>query len=453
MLTAVFMCQPVGQLVATLVSLIAVANQRGSIPSDATFTSCNDDCKSTMDSIWRWIIGVGVIPAVIALWFRLTIIESPRYTADVGQDSKKAAAELNQYLLIQAQDAEAAGSSTSAINLNPEFLGGSSTRRPSSAPASISPNDGHFAARTSQVSPFDVHRSRTSADDQDHADELPILGLPPAALSDGVHLEISPRLDADFSIQASNQSDDDTTDPAIPPPPSWKDFKQYFWHDGNLRTLIATAVSWFCVDLPFYGLGMNSPHIISSIWYGKNSPPSFIYPYFIQNVWQTLIAVSLGAITGCLITFVCIDKLGRRTIQILGFFWLFILFVVIGGSFAHLYEIGGSSAIIVLYVLCQIFFNFGPNTTSYIVRPSNISIATIYPADIFQMPAELFPTRYRGLSHGISAASGKLGSVIAQLFLAYVNYGHGVNYTDIQLWFPYSLLVFVTYFTLSPVIS
>ena len=59
-----------------------------------------------------------------------------------------------------------------------------------------------------------------------------------------------------------------------------------------------------------------------------------------------------------------------------------------------------------------------------------------------KMPAELFPTRYRGLCHGISAAFGKLGSVVAQLFLAYINYGHGINYLTIQKWLPYSLLMY-----------
>lgn len=62
------------------------------------------------------------------------------------------------------------------------------------------------------------------------------------------------------------------------------------------------------------------------------------------------------------------------------------------------------------------------------------------------MPAELFPTRYRGLCHGISAAFGKLGSVIAQLFLAYINYGtkvKKVNYEKIERWLPYSLLMLI----------
>jgi PHS family inorganic phosphate transporter-like MFS transporter len=113
------------------------------------------------------------------------------------------------------------------------------------------------------------------------------------------------------------------------------------------------------LDLPFYGLGMNSPHIISTIWYGKTAPPANIYPLLVHDVWQSLVVVSLGACIGCAITFVAIDKLGRRNIQIIGFFWLFILFIVIGGSFNHLYETGGNAAILVLYILCQIFFNFG----------------------------------------------------------------------------------------------
>ncbi|PMD31235.1 MFS general substrate transporter [Hyaloscypha variabilis F] len=377
MLTAVFMCQPLGQLAATLVTLIATARQRNGIPSDATLTNCDAQCKMTMDSIWRWIIGVGVIPAVIALWFRLTIIESPRYTADVGRDTRKAASELDRYLLMQT-----AGSSATSVISN---QAGQPLQR-------VSTDSGVAKGHISRTSSPIYNRPNTN-----HAPEEHFLEAPQLEAAEEAH---------------------------TPPPPSWKDFKQYFWHDGNLRTLIATSFCWFCVDLPFYGLGMNSPKIITTIWYGENAPPTQIYSLITHNVWQSLIIVSLGAIIGSAITFVAIDKLGRRNIQINGFFWLFILFVVIGGSFNHLYDIGGTSAIIVLYILCQIFFNFGPNTTTYI------------------MPAELFPTRYRGLCHGISAAFGKLGSVVAQLFLAYINYGHGINYQTINKWLPYSLLIF-----------
>ena len=45
----------------------------------------------------------------------------------------------------------------------------------------------------------------------------------------------------------------------------------------------------------------------------------------------------------------------------------------------------------------QLFFNFGPNTTTFIV------------------PGECFPTRYRSTGHGLSAAGGKVGATVAQV--------------------------------------
>ena len=59
-----------------------------------------------------------------------------------------------------------------------------------------------------------------------------------------------------------------------------------------------------------------------------------------------------------------------------------------------------------LYCLANFFQNFGPNTTTFII------------------PGEVFPTRYRSTGHGISAASGKLGAIIAQVgFARLVNIG------------------------------
>jgi PHS family inorganic phosphate transporter-like MFS transporter len=64
---------------------------------------------------------------------------------------------------------------------------------------------------------------------------------------------------------------------------------------------------------------------------------------------------------------------------------------------------------VVLYCLANFFQNFGPNTTTFII------------------PGELFPTRYRSTAHGISAASGKLGAIVAQVgFARLVNIG-GTN--------------------------
>jgi len=59
-----------------------------------------------------------------------------------------------------------------------------------------------------------------------------------------------------------------------------------------------------------------------------------------------------------------------------------------------------TGAFVFLYCLANFFQNFGPNTTTFVV------------------PGEVFPTRYRSTAHGISAASGKLGAIVAQVGFA-----------------------------------
>jgi len=165
----------------------------------------------------------------------------------------------------------------------------------------------------------------------------------------------------------------------------WRYFKDYYWHQGNLRTLFATALCWGFLDLPFYGLGTSDPKIIRMIFSGSPHPEDRVYTALLQNRWQSLVMVHAGAIVGVLITLCSINLLGRRVIQMNGFFWLFVLFIVIGASYNHLLSTNRSSAIVVLYILCQVFFNFGecmrcsilttclhrcstgPNTTTYIV--------------------------------------------------------------------------------------
>lgn len=42
-----------------------------------------------IDRTWRLLLGLGCIPAAIALYFRLTIPETPRYTMDIERNVKQ----------------------------------------------------------------------------------------------------------------------------------------------------------------------------------------------------------------------------------------------------------------------------------------------------------------------------------------------------------------------------
>lgn len=142
--------------------------------------------------------------------------------------------------------------------------------------------------------------------------------------------------------------------------------------------------------MAFYGLGLNNSIILSAIGYAKGSN---VYYIFRNTAIGNLIIVCAGAIPGYWVTVATVDTIGRKPIQLMGFTILTVLFVVIGFAYHHLSE----GALLALYVLCQFFFNFGPNATTFIV------------------PGECFPTRYRSTSHGLSAASGKVGAIIAQV--------------------------------------
>jgi MFS transporter, PHS family, inorganic phosphate transporter len=142
----------------------------------------------------------------------------------------------------------------------------------------------------------------------------------------------------------------------------------------------------------FYGLGLNNAVILSTIGYGTGKT---VYQTLYNIAVGNLIIVCAGAIPGYWITVATVDTIGRKTIQLMGFTILTILFCVIGFAFHKLSD----HALLALYVLSQLFFNFGPNATTFIV------------------PGECFPTRYRSSSHGLSAASGKVGSIIAQVLI------------------------------------
>lgn len=88
-----------------------------------------------------------------------------------------------------------------------------------------------------------------------------------------------------------------------------------------------------------------------------------------------------------------IDRWGRKPLQIGGFALLTILFSIIGFGWYRL----GWGGLFTFFCLVNLVSNAGPNTTTFIV------------------PGEHFPTKYRATAHGISAASGKVGSILSQV--------------------------------------
>jgi PHS family inorganic phosphate transporter-like MFS transporter len=98
MMGAVFSMQGFGQFAAALMALIVTAGFRSSLESAKDVGHCSGACQVAVDKMWRTIIGFGAVPGCIALYYRLTIPETPRYTFDITRDVVKAGEDVKAYM-------------------------------------------------------------------------------------------------------------------------------------------------------------------------------------------------------------------------------------------------------------------------------------------------------------------------------------------------------------------
>ncbi|EXA38498.1 MFS transporter, PHS family, inorganic phosphate transporter [Fusarium oxysporum f. sp. raphani 54005] len=297
MVAAVFSMQGLGQLAAAIVALITTVAFKDAFIGAADESQCGFECRLAADRAWRIIVGVGAIPACAALYYRITIPETPRYTFDVEHDVEKADADIKAYVASKSKGS------------------------------------------------FDV-----------------------------VHQVRSKRV-AGRSLDV--------------PRASWSDLISFFRQWANFKMLLGTTLSWFFLDLAFYGLGLNNTFVLQAVGYGAGNS---LFEKLHNQAVGMIILTCAGSLPGYWTAILSVDTFGRKPLQVFGFLLLTIIFCILGFAYKSLSQ-GG---LLALYIVGQFLFNAGPNTTTFIV------------------PGECFPTRYRSTGHGISAAMGKIGAIIAQ---------------------------------------
>ncbi|KAI0671888.1 phosphate transporter [Trametes maxima] len=77
---------------AALVSFIITTAYKSTLLAD------NPRVLPHVDYMWRLLIGLGCIPGAVALYFRLTIPETPRFTMDVERNVRQAARDVDRIL-------------------------------------------------------------------------------------------------------------------------------------------------------------------------------------------------------------------------------------------------------------------------------------------------------------------------------------------------------------------
>ncbi|KAL4885444.1 major facilitator superfamily domain-containing protein [Aspergillus karnatakaensis] len=408
MIASVFFMQPLGQIAGNVVSLIVVV-----VSKKQGF----EDTTRTVDIMWRWVVGIGVVPGVVATLFRFWIPESPRFLLEIEDDPVKGEFDATTLFSDQPGSPDMLES-----NLSDPF------------------NNINLIAPWNEIA-------------------LPSPALP----TNSVSITLNSVMEADLDIDGPGHGHGSTGRspsqtqflPAATLNSHWRltkqDIIQYFWTEGNWRALAATSLSWLLLDFGFYGIGLSSPQFLAKTWDSLNlsgpAPPwmtddtgnTDIYTMLRDTSTHCLIILNTGSFIGGVLLLLTIHKLDRVSLQKYGFLALAAHFIAFGTMFITVHKEGPVA--VALYILGQIFFNFGPNATTFII------------------PAEIFPTRYRATCHGISAGAGKLGSILVQVLSAYYKFGTGPG-DEQTIRHGYMLIVFsgamllgaaVTHFWIPPV--
>lgn len=178
---------------------------------------------------------------------------------------------------------------------------------------------------------------------------------------------------------------------------SWLLVRNY-WH-----RLLGTCSAWFLWDVAFYGNKLFQGTIITSI-IGPNSTMIQVMLYTLLNSTVGLFGYYMAALT------VDASWMGRWRMQNMGFLVSTILFFVCGFWYSSLQN--NPQLFTFLYFLNTFFGQWGPNCTTWL------------------LPSELFPTEIRPQAHGLSAALGKAGALVATLIFSYGGEGGGAMSAD-----------------------
>jgi MFS family permease len=176
----------------------------------------------------------------------------------------------------------------------------------------------------------------------------------------------------------------------------WDGFHRLASDNKLLPRLIGASAAWFLMDAAYYGNTVSSPLVLSALS-GNHT--------LLQKTLTQLAIFAIFAVPGYAVAALTMDRLGRKTIQCLGF-------AMMAVTFALLAFIPSIEKVVYpflcIYGLSFFFTQFGPNATTFVY------------------PSEIFPVRVRTTGHGIAAAMGKLGGFLGVFLFPYLMHWKGL---------------------------
>jgi MFS family permease len=176
----------------------------------------------------------------------------------------------------------------------------------------------------------------------------------------------------------------------------WDGFHRLVDNKRLLSRLIGASGAWFLMDFAYYGNTVSSPLVLSAL----NGDHTIL-----KKTLTQLGIFAVFAAPGYAVAALMMDRIGRKTIQILGFGMMALTF----GLLAAIPNIEKLVyPFLIIYGLSYFFTEFGPNATTFVY------------------PSEIFPVKVRTTGHGISAAMGKIGGFLGVFTFPFFMHWHGL---------------------------
>jgi MFS family permease len=170
----------------------------------------------------------------------------------------------------------------------------------------------------------------------------------------------------------------------------WDGFHRLATENKLLLRLVGASAAWFLMDAAYYGNTVSSPLVLSALG-GDHT--------LIQKTLTQLGVFAVFAAPGYAVAALTMDRLGRKTIQMLGFGMMTVTFALLA-LIPNLEK--QAVPFLLIYGFSFFFTEFGPNATTFVY------------------PSEIFPVRVRTTGHGIAAAMGKLGGFFGVFVFPYL---------------------------------
>ena len=176
----------------------------------------------------------------------------------------------------------------------------------------------------------------------------------------------------------------------------WDGFHRLVDNRMILARLVGASLTWFLLDFAYYGNTVSSPLVLSAL----GSDHSIL-----QKTLTQLGIFAVFAAPGYAVAALTMDKLGRKTIQCLGF-------GMMAGTFGLLAIVPHVEKLTITFLLIYgfsyFFSEFGPNATTFVY------------------PSEIFPVQVRTTGHGIAASMGKIGGFVGVFTFPFFMHWHGL---------------------------